>query len=1117
MKKIRTKMMCSLLTLVMLVSLINLPVAFADNSLVMQIGSNGSGLVDRVSSNSTVSFSTLSGVGGNLVHETLANSYNTPIMGMNKKGAVCVDADNDFLNNITDATFEVWVDNNNYEGDRRNRYLFGLYNEATAAEAFTVELCNGSEYDAGLGYGYFVEVNGVARIKQRGKDHTMFDDWAHVVVTFDTTDDGKTTKYAMYIDGAFVLDNTIDNIDNGDGTYTSAFASSDMRLRIGHSRRDNPLDKWNGFIGRLGDLKVYNYAMTKNQISSLYNADKEKYINDLSTEFSIEKHTVDSPTNIIDKVEAAATTASNGYVSSPYAAGGTVKVSFTSPINRNSVSENSINLVDENGNVVPGSTSVEISDMGYVAYITYGQLTEGAKYAVKLNGLKNLNNVVLTDVTSQYFTFTGGTAENGILLVRPFEDRKIEFTLNFPVTFDEFMQEENIFSVAESTSFDLADITYDEATRTVTLTALDKLIAGNEYTVGYKGLTKTFTAVAAGDFVIEVPVAPEEVAPSIPAAPVEPEGSLLMNVSVVGGRIVDTTGNGTITEKQVAGVGGQLKANYLANAKQTPYFEFTQNGAWLVEVDSPAIEGVDNMTFDVWVKNDDRNIDNKDSQQDRYNNTLFTIANPAVEGADPSVYHMGLHDGAFYGNAGYGFWGQTKSITNATISARHQTTKSDMWDEWTHLVITKELPATGDSYTVKYYVNGENVATSYVQHTATIDGNITTNKVMGWEDTVLRIGHIDSTGAYGKWSGFIGKISEFKAFNYVKSAADIKTQYEAQKYNYIEDLSDSFTLELVEASKDTLGDYPRGAYAAGGKIKATFSAAVDPDTINENTLNLVDASGKIIPGSVKVELSQQGAVAYITYGEVAVGSEYYLKVNGLQSVNGVPLTVTSSEAITFIDGGTAENDILLVRPFVGNKIEITLNYPLKSSEFDASKAILSAGGYDYTDTTATYDEATRTITITGKDNFVQRGRYAFTYDGITKSFIAEEYVIDPISIGAPVFKDQAGNVITTETVSGVTSICSDVNVVTDGTKEFAAILSVYCDGVLVDVDTIGTTNSGMVKKFTNEVTELNSALTYTFTLEVDSLDEGETYTSKLMLWDVANNMTPYVMYTPTSN
>ena len=68
-----------------------------------------------------------------------------------------------------------------------------------------------------------------------------------------------------------VLQNAITNIDNGDGTYTSAFASSDVRLRLGHARVDNPVDKWNGFIGRLGDLKVYDYAMTKNEVSKVFN------------------------------------------------------------------------------------------------------------------------------------------------------------------------------------------------------------------------------------------------------------------------------------------------------------------------------------------------------------------------------------------------------------------------------------------------------------------------------------------------------------------------------------------------------------------------------------------------------------------------------------------------------------------------------------------------------------------------------------------------------------------------------------------------------------------------------------------------------------------------------
>jgi len=1119
MKKFKSKMICKLLSSAMLVSLINVPAAFADNSVVMQIGSNGAGVVDRVSGKS-IPWSNYAGVGGTLLHGSLENVYNTPFMHMNKKGSVCIDADNDFLNNITDATFEVWVDNNVYEGDRHNRYLFGLFNQTEKKEILSVELCNGSEYDT-RGYGFLVDANGETKIKQRGKDHTIFDEWAHVVVTLDTSNDGKTTRYSMYMNGKIAGYNIINNIDNGDGTYTSAFAADDVRLRIGHSCTDQFFDKWSGYIGRMGDLKVYNYVMTDNEISSSYTAGKYAYINDMSNEFSIEAQTIDDQTKRIDKVEASAITSKNGYVANPYAAGGTVKVSFTSPINKNSVSENSINLVDVNGNVVPGSTSVTVSDMGYVAYITYGQLTEGAQYAVKLNGLKNVNNVVLNDVTSQYFTFTGGTLENGIILVRPFKGKTIEYTLNYALSEDDFDAE----LCLNGTDFDLEDTEYNEATRTIKLTAAKKFVSGKEYTVGYDGVTKTFTAIADGEFVIEVPVAPEEVQPPRPAAPVEPEGSLLMNVSVVGGRIVDTTGNGTVNAVQVPAVGGRLNANYLANANRTPYIEFTQNGAYMLEVDSPAIEGVENMTFDVWVKNDDRNIDTKANQQDRFNNTLFSIADPTATGTEPWYYHLGLNDGSTYDGTmkGYGYYGQSRVKLSEAVNskARYGSDNSSLWDEWTHLVITKEKPANDDTYYyMKYYINGEMAGSQiWAAYKYTDDTTGETLDRMLWNDTVLRIGHIDSTGAYGKWSGFIGRISEFKAFNYVKSAADIKAQYEAQKYNYVEDLSDSFNLELVEASKKDFSDYPRGPWAAGGKIKATFSAAVNPATINEKTITLVDASGNVIPGGVTVELSDQGSVAYITYGEVAVGSEYYLKVNGLQSANGVPLTVTSSESITFIEGGSAEKGILQVKGFKGNTIDITLNYALKADEFDDSKAILSAGGYDFANTTATYDEATRTITLTCVDGFVERGKYLFTYDGMSKNFIAEEFVapVEPITFGTPVFKDQAGNVITTKTVSGVTSICSDMDVVTDGSKEFVAILSVYCGGKLVATDMIGTNNSGCVNKFTNEVTELDSGLTYTFDLEVNSLEEGEEYTSKLMLWESMNNMTPYTMYTPSGN
>ena len=71
---------------------------------------------------------------------------------------------------------------------------------------------------------------------------------------------------------------------------------------------------------------------------------------------TIENHTIDDQKNPIQKVEASAINDKNGYVANPYAAGGTVKVSFTAPINKNSISEETINLVDENGNVMNPQT-----------------------------------------------------------------------------------------------------------------------------------------------------------------------------------------------------------------------------------------------------------------------------------------------------------------------------------------------------------------------------------------------------------------------------------------------------------------------------------------------------------------------------------------------------------------------------------------------------------------------------------------------------------------------------------------------------------------------------------------------------------------------------------------
>lgn len=591
--------------------------------------------------------------------------------------------------------------------------------------------------------------------------------------------------------------------------------------------------------------------------------------------------------------------------------------------------------------------------------------------------------------------------------------------------------------------------------------------------------------------------------------PAVPEKSLIMNIGYDGTDVVDKTGNAnTVTKNHLAGVGGKLQTGVLSNSNHTPYFEMTQSGAYCIEVDSDAIRNLENMTIDVWLKNE-RIPEDITNQFTMRRNTLFSFARPTVTSGDPSIYSLKLNNGTTYGGMdaerGYGFYGELWDAEKVNIfRTRYGTKNSNMYDEWVHLVVVRELDEKRNSYSVRYYMDGKDVGTA--SYAASVDGENNRIYPFAGTDTVLRIGH-DSYGSSpnDKWYGFVGKLSEFRAYNYAMTAEEIANQYNAEKPNYIENLSDEFQFTSVKPSKqDVFQDKTGTPYPEGGVVKATFTAPIHPVSVDEYSITLVDAAGNEIPGGVEVSLSELGYVAYLKYGMVEPDSQYYLKVNGLRSLNGVPLTMTG-EALTFSTDAdvpqTPEQNFLAVRPFDGSSLRITLNYPLADNDF--SSADLSAEGFEIAN--AAYDAATRTITITAAQAFTEGKEYTVKYGEITRTFTAERrkaLFLDP-----PVFKDQEGNVLTGSTVTGVTAINTETDIKTYGDKNFKLLLAVYDGGSLAGCAVAGEDNSDA------EVKSDSSRVAESVRATVASLDAEKTYTTKLMLWDSLNKLVPYSMYT----
>jgi len=95
-------------------------------------------------------------------------------------------------------------------------------------------------------------------LDERKSDIEVIDDeWNHVVVSADW--DGI---YTMYVNGDLV----------GQGSLVNSW-----RLRINVDTTTSNLEIGNGFKGSIDEVMIFNESLSKNQVNSLYNSQKDRF------------------------------------------------------------------------------------------------------------------------------------------------------------------------------------------------------------------------------------------------------------------------------------------------------------------------------------------------------------------------------------------------------------------------------------------------------------------------------------------------------------------------------------------------------------------------------------------------------------------------------------------------------------------------------------------------------------------------------------------------------------------------------------------------------------------------------------------------------------------------
>lgn len=212
---------------------------------------------------------------------------------------------------------------------------------------------------------------------------------------------------------------------------------------------------------------------------------------------------------------------------------------------------------------------------------------------------------------------------------------------------------------------------------------------------------------------------------------------------------------------------------------------------------------------------------------------------------------------------------------------------------WSHLAVTYGSSA------LRLYVNGTQVAVQ------TVTGSITTTT------NPLRIG--GNTQASGQY--FQGRIDEVRIFNTVRTAAQIQSDMNTRV---------DTTAPTISSRSPASG---ATGVSAGTAVTVTFNETMAAASINANTLQLRNAQGTLVAGTVSYATATRVAT-FTPSAALANGTVHTATVvggaSGVTDVSGNPLAANSSWSFTVVKGNTTTSVTSSANPAVlGQSVTLT--------------------------------------------------------------------------------------------------------------------------------------------------------------------------------------------------